>query len=88
MSTDEQLHDLPKRTKQHFLLLARDRGPRGVIYYLMLLEYGDADRKMKEDERAIELVAERKTVMEVVAPEGRLDVLEDLGMKMGRVVLR
>ena len=88
MSTDEQLYDLPKRTKQHFLLLAKDRGLRGVIYYLMLLEYGDADLKMKEDERGIELVAERKTVMEVIIPEGRLDVLEDLGMKMGRAVLR
>jgi hypothetical protein len=88
MSTDEQLHDLPKRTEQHFLLLAKDRGLRDVIYYLMLLEYGDADLKMKEGERGVELVAERKTVMEVIVSEGRLDVLEDLGMKIGRVVLR
>jgi hypothetical protein len=54
----------------------------------MLLEYGDDDLKVKEDERGIELVAERKTVMEVIVPQGRLDVLEDLGMKMRRVVLR
>jgi hypothetical protein len=87
MSTDEQLQDLPKRTKQHFLLLARDRGPGGVIHYLMLLEYDD-DLQLQEGERWAEAVAERKTVMEVIVPEGRLDVLNELGMKMRRTVLR
>lgn len=65
---------LPPKEKQRFLLLARDRRSGLVIHHLMLLE-----------QRAV--VAERKTVLELLVPENGLEALEELQPRKQRVIL-
>jgi hypothetical protein len=74
MSLDDQLNKQEKRTKQEFLLVARDRSNGYILHYLLLLEFQEE-------------VAKRVTTLTLVVPETRLDVLEELSPRKGRLTL-
>lgn len=74
ISTDSQITSPAKQEKQEFLLLARDR-KQGMVYHQLLLLC------FKEG------LAKRGTVLSLLVPENRLDVLEVLEPRKRRVVL-
>ena len=74
MSTDREIHGSMRHTEQQFLLLARDRSENWVYHYLLLVHpRGD--------------LVERGTVIQLIVPESRLEVLDHLNPQKRRVVL-
>jgi hypothetical protein len=74
MSTDIELDPPTKQIKQQFLLLARDRREGLVYHHLLLLHFQKH-------------AAARGTVLELLVPEDKLEVLEELEPRKRRVVL-
>jgi hypothetical protein len=74
ISTDSQITSHAKQEKQEFLLLARDRKQGMVYHHLLLLCFKEG-------------LAERGTVLSLLVPENRLDVLEVPEPRKRRVVL-
>jgi hypothetical protein len=74
ISIDPELWNQTRREKQHFLLLARDYTKGFVYHHLLLVRFRGG-------------VAVRRTVVELIIPEHRLDALEELNPQKRRVVL-
>ena len=74
MSTDREIRRSAEQAEQLFLLLARDRRG-GLVYHHLLLVHPRGD------------LVERGTVIQLLIPEGRLEVLEELKVGKRRVVL-
>jgi len=74
MSTDIELDPPTQQIKRQFLLLARDRREGLVYHYLLLLH-------------SQEHAAARGTVLELLVPEDKLEVLKELEPRKRRVVL-
>ena len=73
ISTDLEI-DRPARSRQQFILLARDRH-NGLIYHHLLLVHMQGN------------VAVRGTVLVLIVPQGHLGVLDKLEPKKRRIVL-
>jgi len=74
MSVDSELSEYRGLEKQDFILLARDYTKGLVFHYLLLVNF-DGD------------VARRETVLELIVPASRLDILQECDPIKRRVVL-
>ena len=76
MSVDSEVEKGPGREKREFLLLARDYGNDSsyVFHYLLLISFRGE-------------LAERRTVLDLIIPANRLEVLDEFKPQKRRVVL-
>ena len=76
MSVDSEVNKGPGREKSQFLLLARDHSEDSsfVFHYLLLVSFRKG-------------LAERRTVLDLIIPANRLDVLDEFKPQKRRVVM-